>query len=475
MAGFTEYEDYDAVGLAELVGSGEVTASELLDEALTRAEAANPSINAIVDECHDEARARAAEPLPDSPLAGVPFLLKDLILQEGMACTWGSRLFADYVADHDVELVRRYRGAGLILFGRTNTPEFGLTTTTEPVLHGPSRNPWSLDHTTGGSSGGAGAAVAAGIVPSAHATDGGGSIRIPASCCALVGLKPSRARNPLGPDVGEGWGGMSVGHVVSRSVRDSAAFLDVSHGPLLGDPYYAPGFDGTYLSSYAEAPGTLRIALDTTPLTGADADPACVAAAEQAAELCSALGHVVEPASPEFDRAEFLLATGVIVAANVAHQILTRLEALGRDLADDDIEAATRQTFEYGRSVTGRDYVKATQILHRVTRAVAAFHQRHDVMLTPTLVSPPVPLGWLDTTRPAETDYGERFRSFWGFTNLQNATGQPAISLPLAWTDQDLPVGVQFVGRVGEELALLQLGAQLEAAQPWFDKRPQSL
>jgi amidase len=472
MGGLTDYESYDAVGLAGLVAAGDLSAGELLDEAIERTDAHNPTLNAVVQRCDDEARQRASETLPDSPLAGVPFLIKDIVYQQGLPSTLGSRLFADFVPDHDAELVRRYRDAGLLLFGRTNTPEFGLTTTTEPALYGPCRNPWNLDHTTGGSSGGAGAAVAAGIVPAAHATDGGGSIRIPAACCALVGLKPTRARNPVGPDVSEGWGGMSIGHVVSRSVRDSAAFLDATHGPLQGDPYFAPAFDGSYLAECTDAPGRMRIALDLTPLTGVDADPACVEAARHAAVLCESLGHRVEQASPEFDRMEFLFATGVVVAANVANQIDTRLSVLGRELAADDIEAATRGTLEYGRTITGVDYVKALQILHRTTRVVADFHQHYDLMLTPTLVSPPVALGWLDTRDDDQSSYGERFRNFWGFTNLQNATGQPAISLPLFWTEGDLPVGVQFVGRIGADLTLLQLASQLEQAQPWFERRP---
>ncbi len=472
MGGFADYENYDALGLAGLIAAGEVSAAEVLDEAIERTDAHNPTLNAVVQRCDDVARQRAAESLPDSPLAGVPFLIKDIVYQRGLPSTSGSRLFADFVPDHDAELVRRYHAAGLLLFGRTNTPEFGLTTTTEPALYGPCRNPWNLEHTTGGSSGGAGAAVAAGIVPAAHATDGGGSIRIPAACCALVGLKPTRARNPVGPDVGEGWGGMSIGHVVSRTVRDSAAFLDATHGPLQGDPYFAPAFDGSYLAACADAPGALRIALDLAPLTGVDADPACVEAARHAAALCESLGHHVQEASPDFDRRELLTATGVIVAANVAYQIDTRLTVLGRELATDDIEAATRQTLEYGRAVTGTEYVKAIQVLHRTARVVADFHQRYDLMLTPTLVSPPVPLGWLDTRDDDQSSYGERFRNFWGFTNLQNATGQPAISVPLFWTEGDLPVGVQFVGRVGADLTLLQLAAQLEQVQPWFERRP---
>lgn len=472
MSSFVEYQDHDALGLAALIASGEITATEVLEAAIERTEAVNGTLNAVVQRCDDAARRRAAEALPDGPLAGVPFLIKDIVYQQGMPCTAGSRLFADLVPDHDAELVRRYRSAGLTLFGRTNTPEFGLTTTTEPALHGPCRNPWNTDYTTGGSSGGAGAAVAAGIVPAAHATDGGGSIRIPAACCGLVGLKPTRARTPLGPDVGEGWGGMSIGHVVSRTVRDSAAFLDATHGPLLGDPYYAPAFSGSFLAAHVDAPAPLRIALDIAPLTGGEAEPACIEAVHRAAALCESLGHRVEQASPAFDRAAFLSATGVIVAANVANQIDTRLTALGRPLADDDIETATRDTLEYGRTLMAADYVRATQTLHRVTRVTAAFHQDYDLMLTPTLVGPPVELGWLDTTSDDQRTYRARFRRFWGFTNLQNATGQPAISLPLHWTDAGLPVGVQFVGASGDELTLLKLAAQLEASAPWNGRRP---
>jgi Asp-tRNA(Asn)/Glu-tRNA(Gln) amidotransferase A subunit family amidase len=464
-----DYGDHDALGLAELVRKGEVSASELLEAAIEQTEALNPRINAVVSTCFDAARARAADNLPDTPIAGVPFLIKDLTYLDGLPSTSGSRLFAEYVPDHDAEIVRRYKRAGLIIFGKTNTPEFGLTVTTEPKLFGPCRNPWHLDRTTGGSSGGAASAVAAGILPVAHATDGGGSIRIPASCCGLVGLKPTRARNPQGPDVGEGWNGMSTGHVVSRSVRDSAAFLDATFGPAAGDPYFAPHFEGSFLSQCAAAPGKLKIAVDLNALTGAGVDPACRTAVEMAARLCESLGHHVEAASPAFDRLKFGQAASQIVAPNVANLVDARLAALGRPLAVDDIEPVTRGVVEIGRQVLARDYAAAVQVIHQTGRAVAEFHEHYDVMLTPTLLAPPVPIGWLDTDNP--TQHGERFPKFWGFTNLQNATGQPAISLPLHWSDDGLPVGVQFVGRFGEDLGLLQLATQLEVAQPWFGRR----
>jgi amidase len=467
-----DYERYDALGLAELVRRGEVSASELLEEAIARSEAVNDQLNAVVIKDYDAARRRARDPLPDTPLAGVPFLIKDIAYQRGLPCTYGSRLYADNVPDHDAEIVTRYRQAGLVLFGKTNTPEFGLNVTTEPVLYGASHNPWSLEHTTGGSSGGAAAAVAARVLPVAHATDGGGSIRIPAACCGLVGLKPTRARNPQGPDVGEGWSGMSTGHVVARSVRDSAAFLDATHGPARGDPYCAPAFGGSYLAEHAKPPRRLKVALEVASLTGMPTDPACIGAVEHAARLCESLGHVVEPASPEFDRAVFRAATGVAVSAAVAYQVDSRLAELGRALAADDLEPNSLRSVEYGRSLAAPQLAGAVQTLHRVGRRVAEFHERYDVMLTPTLVAPPVRLGWLDTVKLDGATFADRFARFWGFTNLQNATGQPAISLPLYWNDEGLPIGVQFVGRFGEELTLLKLAAQLEQAQPWFERRP---
>jgi amidase len=472
MAGIRDYERYDAVDLATLIRRRELSGLEVLDEAIRRADASNARLNALVAECFDVARRRAVEPLPDSVLAGVPFLIKDITYMRGMACTSGSRLFQDFIPDHDSEIVARYRAAGLVLFGRTSTPEFGLNVSTESVLFGATRNPWNLGRTTGGSSGGSAALVADGVLPAAHATDGGGSIRIPASCCGLVGLKPTRARNPQGPDVGEGWGGMSTGHVVSRTVRDSAAFLDATHGPAVGDPYAAPTFVGSYLGTCARPAPRLRIALDTTPITDVPTHADCIEAARRAARLCESLGHVVEEASPEFDRSTFRQATGVVVCANVANSVDARLAALGRSLGPNDIEANSRASVEYGRSLGAPRYAAAMQTIHQTTRAVARFHETYDVMLTPTLVAPPVELGWLDTTSTDFATFSDRFSRFWGFTNLQNATGQPAISLPLHWNADDLPIGVQFVGRFGDDALLLQLAAQLERAQPWFDRRP---
>lgn len=467
-----DYRNYDALGLAALIRSGEVSATEMLETALSRAEARNGDLNAITRFLSGAARQRAAQPLPDTPLAGVPFLVKDLVYMAGEPCTYGSRLYADHVPDHDATVVSRCREAGLVIFGRTSTPEFGLNVATEPALFGPTRNPWNPDRVPGGSSGGAGAAVADGWVPAAHATDGGGSIRIPASCCGLVGLKPTRGRNPQGPDVGEGWSGMSTGHVVTRSVRDSAAFLDALHGPEPGDPYCAPAFPGSWLAGHEAPPPPLKIALDLNALTGNPTDPECIAAARNAAVLCESLGHRVEEASPEFDRERFAISTSTLVAGNIAHSVSSRLSQLGRSLAEDDIEPHSRMMMEFGRSLGAEDAVRAAQVIHQTGRATARFHETWDLMLTPVLLAPPVPVGWLDTVRYDPHTYRDRFARFWGYTNLQNATGQPAISLPLHWSEDGLPVGVQLVGRFGDELTLLRIARQLEEAAPWFDRVP---
>jgi amidase/6-aminohexanoate-cyclic-dimer hydrolase len=472
MSNFNEYDQYDAVGLAKLVRDGELTQAELLETAIAVADRVNPQINAIVTECHDEARESAKSPLPDSAIAGVPFLIKDLTAMKGLPCTSGSRMLASYTPDHDAEIVARYRRAGLNLFGKTNTPEFGLTVTTEPVLFGPARNPWNTTHSTGGSSGGAAAAVAAGIVPVAHASDGGGSIRIPASCCGLVGMKPTRARNPSGPDAGEGWSGMSISHVVSRSIRDSAAFLDATHGPDLGDPYYAPPAEGPFLESCHENPGKLRIAFSTTAPTGVQADPECKEAVRKAAQLCEDLGHQVEEASPAADYEAMGEATYIIITANTANTVDTYARNEGITLDDTILENITLLMAEMGRSATAGTYAGALMTMHRVSREIAAFYKTYDVLITPALLKPPAPLGWLDMNSTDPEHYQECMGAYFGFTALYNATGQPSMSLPLHWDSNDLPIGTLFTGRMGEESLLFQLGHQLEVAAPWFDLRP---
>lgn len=473
MAAFTDYDRYDALGLGELIAKGEVSAGEVLEAAIARLEAVNPTLNAVVHEMYDEAERTVAAGLPAGPLSGVPFLLKDLgALYAGQPTSYGSALYDGYVADHDTTLVERYRAAGLVIFGKTNTPEFGLAATTEPARFGPTRNPWDLERSPGGSSGGATAAVAARVLPAAHASDGGGSIRIPCSACGLVGLKPTRARNPLGPDVGEGWSGFSTAHVASRTVTDSAAFLDASHGPAPGDPYCAPAPARPFLEEVGAEPGRLRIAFTTAAPNGAPVDPECVRAVEEAAVLLDSLGHDVEEAAPTYTMATLIQHALVIWSANTWHHAASRYAALGREPDGSGLEAATWAFAQRGRAVPASDYAAALQAIHGLGRAFAAFHERYDVFVTPTLAKPPVPLGEIDMGEADVESYLANMLSFMPFTAQINATGQPALSLPLHWTPAGLPVGVQFVARFGDEATLLRLGSQVEAARPWADRRP---
>ena len=469
----SEYEQHDGLGLAALVRGKEVSAAEVLEAALALADQRNPALNAIVSSTREQARAAVAAGLPDGPFTGVPYLLKDLgVLLTGAVTSYGSRLFADFVADHDSELTARLKRAGLVIFGKTNTPELGLCPSTEPRLFGPTRNPWSPDRSAGGSSGGAAAAVAAGIVPMAHATDGGGSIRIPASCCGLVGLKPTRARNPMGPDVGEGWSGASVGHAVTRTVRDSAALLDATAGPDVGDPYWAPPPAGPYLAEVGRPPGRLRVALVTRPWNGKAVHAECAAAATAAARLCERLGHHVEEASPAIDAGALGAATRVIVGANVRAQIEARAAALGRELRQDDVERETWNRGMDGHTMRAADYARSLLVVHRTGRAVARFFTSYDVLLSPTMCQPPYPLGVLDASAPDEGAFLDALLSSIGFTSLFNAAGNPAISLPLHWSAAGLPIGVQLAGRFGDEATLFRLSAQLEQAAPWSHRRP---
>ncbi len=473
MENIPEYDRLDAMGLAELIARREVTPLELLDEAIARAERLNPAINAITVPFYERAREAAKTPTPAGPLAGVPFLLKDLgALLTGTVSTASSKLLANSVADHDSTIVARYRAAGLIIFGRTASPELGLATSTEPAMFGPCRNPWNLEHSAGGSSGGAAAAVAARILPVAHATDGGGSIRIPASACGLFGLKPTRARNPSGPDVGEGWGGQAVGHCVSISVRDSAALLDATSGPDVGDPYWAPPHAGTFLEEVGRPPGVLRIALCTSPWNGEPVDQECRQAAEEAAKLCESLGHRVTQARPEYDFAPFREAQRVLVAANTRALLVARAAAAGRSLESADVEQMTWNVAELARQYSAEDYANAVTVIHRVGRVVGRFFTEHDILLTPTMCAPPIKLGVVSPLNPDGDSYVTAINRAIGFTSLFNSAGNPAMSVPLHWTASGLPVGVQFVAPFGDEASLFRLAAQLEHARPWKDRRP---
>jgi len=470
-----EYERYDGLGLAELVRKREVTAAEVLEETIERIEARNPAVNAVITKMYDQARRAVAAGLPSGPFTGVPYLLKDIgVLYTGAVTANGSALFANDVADHDSEITARLRRAGLVIVGKSSTPEMGLAPSTEPRLFGPTRNPWKLSHSAGGSSGGAAAAVASGMLPMAHGTDGGGSIRIPASACGLFGLKPTRARNPMGPDAGEGWGGASIGHALTRSVRDSAALLDATAGPDVGDPYWAPPPPRPFLDEVGREPGRLRIALNLRPYHPVSVDPECAEAARDAARLCASLGHEVEEARPQIDDARWRQATRVIVAANVAASLEARAAALGQTLAESQVERMTWDRVADARTFSATDYAAAMRVVHAVGRVVARFMQRYDIILSPTMCAPPWPLGVLDMMTTDANAYLRAVFASIGFTSLFNSSGNPAMSVPLAWSSSGLPLGVQFAARFGEEGTLFRLAARLEAARPWAGRRPLS-
>jgi Asp-tRNA(Asn)/Glu-tRNA(Gln) amidotransferase A subunit family amidase len=469
---FDAYESYDALGLAQLVRNGDLKPRELLEAALERVAQRNPALNAVVIPRYEEAR-RECDDAADGPFRGVPFLVKDLYaLIAGTAATSGSRLFAGDVSPRDNELVARYRRAGLVIFGKTASPEFGLTTTTESTLYGQTRNPWKPTHMAGGSSGGSASAVAAGIAPAAHATDGGGSIRVPASCCGLFGMKPTRGRTPYGPDASEGWNGMSAGHAVTRSVRDSAALLDVIDGGEVGAPYAAPPKARPFLSELGASTGRLRIALQTATWNNSPTHADCLAAVRDAAELCRSLGHEVTEAPLEVDREGLARSGQAIVTASTRATIQARLAVLGRELRDDDLEPMTRLYFQAAAGLEAADYVRAIQGIHAAGRTVSRFLTDWDVILSPTMATPPLPLGKLALTNTDLPSYLGALQQSIGFTQLFNASGHPAMSVPLWWNAEGLPIGVQFAGRFGDEATLFRLAAQLEHARPWFDRRP---
>jgi Asp-tRNA(Asn)/Glu-tRNA(Gln) amidotransferase A subunit family amidase len=468
-----DYEKHDALGLAELVRTRQVRAEELLDAAAARTQALNLRLNAVVSTRIDEARAEIAAGLPGGPFAGVPFLLKDLYAGfTGLPLTNGSPFWAGIVPDHDSELVARYRRAGLVVFGRTTSPELGLTPTTESKVWGNTRNPWKRGYSSGGSSGGASAAVAAGIVPAAHASDGGGSIRIPASCCGLFGLKPTRGRTPAGPDSGEGWGGMSAQHVVSRSVRDSAALLDATAGPDTGAPYFAAPPPRPFLDEVGAPAGRLRIGFQTRAFNESPVHPDCVEAAHGAATLCRELGHEVEEVDMEFDRDALRRRTAPIIAVNIMTAINDRAAELGRQPQPGELSIGTLRMAEMGALTSSEDYVRAIRTIHAVGRQVGAFFERYDVLITPTMAAPPLPHGRLSLDREDTEGYIADVVAAVGFTSLFNATGNPSASVPLHWNGEGLPIGTQFTAAYGDEATLFRLAAQLEEAKPWKDRRP---
>jgi amidase len=473
MSKLGELAHLDATAQADLVRRKEVKPIELVEAAIDRIEHLNPTLNAVVTPMYEEARTAAKGNISKGPFAGVPFLLKDLLAAyKGVPMSLGSELMRNYVPDRDSELVKRLKRAGVIVLGKTNTPEFGILPTTEPHLFGASRNPWDTERTTGGSSGGSAAAVAASLVPMAHGNDGGGSIRIPASCCGLFGLKPTRARNPLGPNFTELMGGLVAEHALTRSVRDSAALLDATSGPDEGDPYWAPPPAGPFLQEVGTDPGKLRIAFTTKAATGVKIHDDCVKAVEDAAALCVDLGHEVLEAAPEIEGDLLVQAFLVVWSAGVASTLDGIARMTGQPPKAEKVEPLTWSIYEMGRKVHASDYLLALQLLQGLGRVMASFLVDHHVWLTPTLGEPPVPLGTFDS--PPDNPLQGFFRTweFVPFTPVCNCTGQPAMSVPLFWNAEGLPVGTHFVGRFGDEATLFRLAAQIEEARPWADRRP---
>lgn len=470
--------DLDATGQAEAVSRGEVSPAELVGAAIQRAGEVNPEINAVIHELYDEATEAAGGELPDGPFRGVPFLFKDIgACLAGQPLHTGSRVLKelDFRAPLDTTLGLRFREAGLVTIGKTNTPEFGILPTTEPVAYGATRNPWDPERSPGGSSGGSAAAVAAGIVPVAHANDGGGSIRIPASANGLVGLKPSRARVSEGPYVGDSMSGLVNEFVVTRSVRDAAAILDFVQGPEPGDPYAAPPPERPYVEEIQTSPGSLHIAVLTESLTGDRIDPEVIAVVEAIASELEALGHSTSnPRLPMEGQEDELFETFITRwAAGVAETAATVGIVAGRDLGPDDVEPLTWALIEKGRAESGADYLHAVNRHQLLARLVAHLYEGGiDLVMTPTITQIPQPLGTYDDTGPDPMKPMRTARELASFTGIFNATGQPAISLPLGWSEDGLPIGVQFVAPIWREDLLFRIAAQLEQAIPWFDRRP---
>jgi Asp-tRNA(Asn)/Glu-tRNA(Gln) amidotransferase A subunit family amidase len=468
-----ELDQYDAIGLAALLKSRQLGAAELLQAFIDRVEARNPRLNAVVRPMYEEARRDLAAGLPEGPFTGVPFLLKDLRAQyAGVPTTAGSRFWRNKVAEHDSELVSRHRRAGLVIFGKTNTSEFGCCPSTEGTMFGATRNPWNASLSAGGSSGGSAAAVAAGLAPIAHGSDGGGSIRIPASCCGVFGFKPTRAVNPSGPDFGEAWNGLSVEHALTRSVRDSAALLDATRGAAPGDPYCGPTFARSMLEEVSRSPGQLRVAIQRHALSGAPVHEDCTRATDECARLLEDLGHRVEEAVPVYDVARITTAFTLLIAANVQGAIDEYSEATGITPGAEHIDNVIGILGRIGHDKTAADMARAIISMHLVSRQVAPFFAKYDVLLTPVVATPPPPLGTLDTATNDIKAYLEAVFRFIPFTALANIAGIPAMSLPLHWRPDGLPIGVHFTAGFGRDGMLFSLAAQLEAARPWAMRRP---
>ena len=467
----------DATAQAELVRNGEASPVELVDAAIERIEAVNGELNAVIHPLFEKAREAASGELPDGPFKGVPFLLKDLgAAFAGDPLHMGMRFLkeAEFRSPHDTYLAQRFRDAGFVTVGKTNTPELGIVPTTEPDAYGATRNPWDRSRSPGGSSGGSAAAVASGMVPVAHANDGGGSIRIPASACGLVGLKPTRQRTSAGPLAGDHMSGLSEELVVSRSVRDTAAVLDAVHGPGPGDPYVAPPPQRLYLDEVGAEPGPLRIGLTTEPLLDVTPDGVVVEAARDAGRLLESLGHAVEEGGPGglegMDVLDTFLTRWMAGQASALDQLGT---AVGRQVRSEDVEPLTWALAEEGRRRSAARYLGAVAQHQLAARMIAGwFESGFDLLVTPTMGEQPTLLGAFDDSGPEPIRAINRGVQTAAFTALINATGQPGISLPLHWSDDGLPIGVQLVGRPADEATLFRVSAQLEQARPWRQRRP---
>jgi amidase len=489
-----DFASYDLIGLNELVRLHGVRAEEVLEACIAAIERDNKRLNAVVTTLYDQARQQLADQPPGALFAGLPFLLKDLGAHcAGTPLTSGARYARNYVSSRDTELVARYRRAGLLFVGKTNTPELGLLPVTEGRHLGTARNPWDVSRTPGGSSGGAGAAVAAGFVPAAHGGDGGGSIRIPASCNGLFGLKPTRGRVPMGPFVGDIWQGAVVEHALTRSVRDSAMLLDAVAGPDVGAPYFAPPPEEPFSVALKRPCRRLRIARSLATLTGVPVHDECRKAVDLAARLCRDLGHDVVDADPPVADPGLIAAFLTMLAAETAAEVQAMVRLIGRPPAFDDFEVPTRLLCLIARAISAEELAVASRRLKFLSREIGGFFEDHDILLTPTLAQPPLKIGALDPPgweRVAQIVLARmragrvlkavdalgvsaaRVFSFIPFTPIANITGQPSMSVPLHWSADGLPVGTMFTGRFGDEATLFQLAAQLEREVPWFNRRP---
>ena len=495
MGGFAEFDNNDAMGLAELVKKGEVNAAELCAEAIQRIEKANPTLNAVVTPMFGQGLKTAAEHIPEGPFSGVPLLLKDLhFAYAGVPMASGCKALKDYVPNQDCEIVTRFKKSGAVIIGKTNTPEFGLLGVTEPELFGPCRNPWNTDHTSGGSSGGSAAAVAARLVPMASGGDGGGSIRIPSAYCGLFGLKPSRGRNPSGPDHGSVWQGAVQNHVLTRSVRDSAAMLDATQGTDIGAPYEIRPPKRSYLEEVTTKPGKLKIAFNTKSPIGTEVHPECVKSVENTAHLLEAMGHQVDEAAPDIDGLGLAKGYLAMYFGEMAADIDGLSSDLKRKAGPKDVEALTYTLGLLGKSFSSGYLVQALRGWDHAARIMGQFFTKYDLYLTPTTAHPPAKIGelkpkpiemvlmkvvntlkagwFLRATGIVET-LAEKSLERTPFTQLANLCGLPAMSVPLYWTPEGLPLGSQFIGPFGNEAVLFRLAGQLEKVQPWFEKKPE--